>query len=295
MEIKRLNEELKEDQAVVIAAQAAQRRKIERLDLVTATKLLEDLRAVLNEDVAIAGPAIRELTGPIRVRPEPIKESKGRSRWIATFTPQVAVLLGKLCPSECGQFAAGSLPEATPVEVVLAQVPLYQKLAKEFQRLRTEGLSAKEIAAQCGVGHKTLMDGLHFAHTGEERGSRPKSQRNRMRYKNLAPEVVRLIEEKDMQVKDVAVKLRVDESVVRRAYDHMRPDTPQKIIGGRLCRQRKSKRLPKRVFDTIRSLTAKGKNIKQIAKAAGCCETTVLREQKRLTKQRCAEAARKTA
>ncbi len=290
--IKRFTKEQKEDQAVVNAAQAAERRKIERLDLQLATQLLGDLSALFNEDIAIAGPAIRELTGPIHIRQELVEGSKGRSRWIARFTPQVAALLQKLCPSECGQFAAASLPGAGAVEVVLEKVPKYQQLAAEFQRLRDEGVSPMEIAAKCEVGHHTLMDGLHFADTGEERRSRPKNQNNRMRYKDLASEIVRLIEEEEMQIKDVAAQLGVSESVVRRGYDHLRPDTPLRLLGPKkLCRQRTSQR----VYETIRELTLKGTSVKEIAKQAGCCERTVKREQKRLADQQRADANRKSA
>lgn len=220
-EIKRLTQEIEIAQASVSAAQAAKRRKVDRLDPDMALELLSDLHSVLEEDCAVAGLAIRELTGPIRIRREPINGSKGRSRWIASLTPQVAVLLKKVCPTECGHFAAASIPDANTVEIVLDKTPVYQQLAAEFQRLQKAGVGALEIAAKCGVGHHTLMDGLYYAETGQPRCSRPKSQRNRTRYKEIAPEVVRLIDEGDMQIKDIASQMGVSESVIRRAYDHL--------------------------------------------------------------------------
>ncbi len=286
-EIKRLTQEVKKYQAVVSAAQAAERRKIERLDLDTAVELLAGLRTVLDEDIAVAGPAIRELTGSIRVRQKPIEGTKGRARWIASFTPQVSALVQKVCPSESGQFAAASLSKADAVEVILEKMPKYKQLAMEFQRLRDDGVGPMEIAAKCEVGHHTLMDGLHFADTGQRRNSRPKSLRNRTRYKEIASEVVQLIDEDDMQIKDVARRLEVSESVVRRAYDYLRPDTPRVHMGsGKLCRRRKSKRLPKQVFETIRRLASTGTSPKQIAEEAGCSERTVQREIERIENQK---------
>lgn len=282
-EIERLAKQNKDDQALVSAAQATERRKLERLDLDNALKLLDDLHTTLNEDITIAGPAIRELTGPIRVFAEPIDAGRGNARWIARFTPQVAALLQKLSQSECGQFAASSLPEATAVEVVLGDIPLYQRLAKDFQRSRDSGLGPMEIAAKYKVGHHTLMDGLYFADTGQPRKSRPKSQSNRMRYKEISPEVVRLIDQEEMQINAVAAKFGVSESMVRKAYDYLHPDTPTRQVGAKLHRQRKSQR----IYDAIRRLTAEGADPKQIAEEAGCCERTVKREQKRLADAEC--------
>jgi len=177
-EIERLSKQIRDDQSVVTAAAAAERRKLLRLDHSSALNQLQDLRSVLNEDVAIAGPAIRALTGPIRIRQKEIVGRKNMFRWVARFTPQVAMLLRKLAPNEQGSFASQSIPLGNSVEVVLEKLPTYERMAPEFKRLHGEGASAEAIAAMYKLYPTTVHQALRFAETGERRtGTKAKRTR----------------------------------------------------------------------------------------------------------------------
>lgn len=65
------------------------------LDLGRVETYLNDLRAVLNQEIPAAAEAIRALTGPIEITQEPYENKKRGARWIARFTPNVMRLLGQ--------------------------------------------------------------------------------------------------------------------------------------------------------------------------------------------------------
>ncbi|MDZ4689290.1 MAG: recombinase family protein, partial [Planctomycetaceae bacterium] len=123
-EIKRLRTELAGIEPQIRAAAASQRQRYERLDVEQAVAMLKDLGQILNRDIAVAGPAIRELTGPIKIRQALVAGTRTRYRWIAEFTPQVQALLARVCPTDCGRFAASVLTHVPPtVEVVIDEIP----------------------------------------------------------------------------------------------------------------------------------------------------------------------------
>jgi len=268
-------------QAEVTAAQPSLKLRSERLDMGSAKQLLSNLRGVLNEDPTTAGLALRRLTGRIQVRQEPIPGTQGRYRWIATFTPQYSQLLAQLAPLGCGEFLAGKVDlPIKPLEVVLDQVPRYERMAPEVKRLYDKGSSLFQIASALGMAWEQVKVSLHFAQTGERPINKPKRKRTgkgqrARRYVELAPEVVKLREKKWSFAK-IAEHINVSVATVQRAFGFAnQAEAAQAAEAGKRMSRGHYARLSEEVQSTILRLAAEGKSAAEIAKAAGCGKSTV--------------------
>ncbi len=283
-EIKRLRMELAEIEPQLRSAEVAEQQRFARLDVHEAKKLLGELRDVLNRDVAIAGPAIRALTGPIRIRQEPIPGLKMRNRWIARFTPQVGQLLSRVCPSDCGRFAATHLPpDFDEVEVVIEKTPSYELKAAEYTRLRESGASISAIAVAHRQTRQQVVNTLTFA----ESAARPPKQRKKERrnsstqtgrpgYQRIAEDVVRLREVERLSFREIARRLGCSVDMAYRGYDYLRhEEIATGVENGRPLRRGKQICLPGATFDTIRRLAKQGRSVSEISKVAKCSKGTV--------------------
>jgi DNA invertase Pin-like site-specific DNA recombinase len=200
-------------------------------------------------------------------------------------------------PSEAAQFAASLIPQDNVVEVVLEKLPVYERRAKEFQSLNANGASAEAIAAMNGLYPTTVRQALKFAETGERPNWGPKRKPKgtggkATRYKEIAPEVVRMVDEEAMKFPDVADKLNVGVRTVRRAYDFLKPDAVRAAVtNGTRTKRRKPTRLSHEVFHKIQELAGTGISDEEIAKKAGCHKNTVKRELTRLAEERQASSS----
>ena len=113
------------------AAEARDVPPLAPLDLVAVSNLLADLRGLLNEEIPVAAEAIRELTGPITIRQEPIPGRKRGARWIATFSPDLLRVLRYVAGRDANspRLAVGNFSEAQAVEVPIEKIPDYERLA----------------------------------------------------------------------------------------------------------------------------------------------------------------------
>lgn len=186
----------------------------------------------------MAAGAIRTLTGPIKIRQEPIPGQKVGSRWIATFSPDLLRLLRQLAHDkdypDSVVLANAELPEPETVEVGIEKVFKYEQIAPEFKQMRDNGASVQSIASAHGMSWDYANEILHFAETGE----RPKWKKGKgtgngakpTKYIEISKEVAYLRDKKNMAFKKIAAKLGVGDNTVRRAYDHEHQDDIREAV-----------------------------------------------------------------
>jgi hypothetical protein len=239
----------------------------------------------MNQEIPAAAEAIRLLTGPIKIRQEPIPGLKRRARWIASFSPDLLGILRLVAGngSTASLLAGGDAVSAQPVEVVIEKVAQYELLAAKFKHLHDEGTSINTIASVHGIPWQTAADILHFAETGE----RPKFHCGKRtgtgpgkpcRFKEIAEEVVHLRDRKKMSFARIATTLGVYEGTVRRAYDHAHPEiVRQAAERGEQPRRGRYSHLGQDKYDLIQQLLDAGENPAEVASRVGCSISTVKR------------------
>ena len=87
--IKELQKEVNELLVKIRDAERQNRKPVKPLSLDKAMSYLSTLRETLNQEIPVAAEAIRTLTGPIKIRQEPIPGRSKGARWIATFSPDL--------------------------------------------------------------------------------------------------------------------------------------------------------------------------------------------------------------
>jgi len=119
---------------------------------------LAALREVLNQEIPMAAEAIRQLTGPISIRQEPIPGKKRGARWIATFSPNLLALLHQIAKDKdypdsltLEYLSHGIWTMPVEVSTVIDEVPKYERLAPIFKEMRDNGASIQTIAAAHGL------------------------------------------------------------------------------------------------------------------------------------------------
>ena len=288
--IKELQKKINELKAAIRQADQQNRKKdIKPLKLDQAMAYLADLRGLLNQEIPMAAEAIRTLTGPIKIRQEKTPGRRG-ARWIATFSPDLLRLLRYVAKQNGDPDVAllDVIPsDAEPVQLVIEKVPKYERLAPEFKRMRDNGASVQSIATAHGMSWQYASEILHFADTGErpkwKAGERPKAERKRIKYVEIAKEVAQLREQQKMSFPKIAARFGVAEGTARRAYEHARPGTFRKAAksGGSPTRGPR----PNLDEDTIRKiheLIRSGAKARGIAKEVGCATSTVYRVRSRM-------------
>ena len=265
------------------------------IDIDAAKTYLTDLRETLDQDIPVAAEAIRALTGPIRVRQEQLPGRK-RSRWIASFQPNLRELLRRVSPPETqiDDATSTAVSESNTVEVVIDKLPKYELLATEFQKLLQGGASKTALASAYGLAPKVVTQTLEFAKTGERPTAQPAKKKSSdgqnskaTKYKDLAPRVAEL---RDVQMKHIdwiAEHLGVTEGTVRRAYDYAHPEAVRKAVAEKAAVKRgRFTHLDHTIFEKIRELSGQGQSPKEIAAVVGCGVSTVRREVWRLEAER---------
>ena len=295
--IKELQREINRLQAEIQDAEARVRQPPKPLSLDRAAALLTDVRKILNEEIPVAAEAIRTLTGPIKIRQEPIPGRKNGARWIATFSPDLMRVLHHAAKEnrDSTALAYASSDEPQTVEVPIEKIPKYERLAPVFKQMRDRGASVQSIASAHGVVWTYVEMVLHFADTGERPkwpsgSSKRKSRKDGaagngkpMKYKVVAKKVTALREKKREPFSRIADKLDISGNTARRAYDYVRPDAVRKAAeSGERPNRGKSDRLGDGKRKKIRKLLDEGKKPGEIAVKVGCGENTVRRVQKQM-------------
>ena len=269
-------------------------KDVKPIEMEWALTQLADLRELLNAETSVAAQAIRRLTGPITIRQEPYPNARRGARWIASFSPDLLRLVLQLARDkdrrEFVMPADGERTDAATVEVVIEKVPKYEQFASAFKRLRDNGASIRSIAHSFGVSWPYTKEILHFAETGErpriKSGKSTGNGRRRCVYREIAPEVVRLRDQK-VPFRRIAAKLGVSESTVLRAYDHLRPDEVRESTdNGERTRRGRYLLLDEDKRREINRLLRSGATTTEIVRQVGCGRNTVCRARQRLKSQK---------
>jgi len=135
---------------------------------------LAALREVLNQEIPMAAEAIRQLTGPISIRQEPIPGKKRGARWIATFSPNLLTLLHQIAKDKdypdsltLEYLSHGIWTTPQEVSVSIEEVPKYEELAPKFKEMHDYGVSVHEIASRHKIGWQVALEIIDFAETGQ--------------------------------------------------------------------------------------------------------------------------------
>lgn len=281
--VQELQRELNEVRRSLAAANATTQKSVQPISLEWVREQLGRLRGLLQQDIPIAAQLLRKLTGPIKIRQEPIAGRERGARWIATFTPNILESLLAVGGDGKPLLKAGasSAPPA-PVEVVIEKVPQYERWAPEFLARKRGGASVASIAAAHGTTFLVAKQVLHFAETGE----RPKSQPGKRtgkggketRYIEIAKEVAHKRDVDKMSFAKLAKHFGVSKATISRAYDHARPEAVRTASEtGTVPRRGSYSHLGEPKKEQIRKLLQKGVRAAQVAEKVGCGASTVYR------------------
>lgn len=260
---------------------------------------LPELRAILNQEIPQAAEALRQLTGPISIRQEPIAGKKHGARWIASFSPDLLALLRQVAlekdypDSITLEFLShGIWIVPSEVSVVIEEVPKYERLATGFREMHEKGTSVQTIAAAHGMCWDQVKMILHFAQTGERPKwpSKKKSTQgnggNKEKYLTYCNEVTER-RARGESFASIARELGVSEHTVRRAWDHTHRESILQAAQSSATPARGNYRhIDADKLEMAQSLLRKGKRtIREIATQTGVSESTVRREKHRMANQ----------
>jgi DNA invertase Pin-like site-specific DNA recombinase len=276
-----LQKEINQVNAEISEANTRNRKKAAPLDEAAASGYLADLRGSLGRDVAAAAEAIRQLTGPIMIRQDPISGKRRGGRWIATFSPTLVRLLQRLKGNNFTVDALAQVDEPQPVEIVIDKSPKYETLAPKFRELKKKGASIESIASAHKMSYGYAEAILHFGMTGErpvwKRGKKTGSGAGAAKYLHIKEQVVQL-RDKKRSIKKIAKELNVSEQTVRRAYDDARPEAVKEAAeNGERPRRGSYSHLGEDKLQEIRTRLAAGEKPPAVAKQVGCGSSTVYR------------------
>lgn len=258
-------------------------------------KMLSDLHAVLNQDVAIAAPVLAKLTGPIAITQGEHQGRKG-TPWIARFKLDLAAALAAMgCASDCPHHQtweylhAHSVQDGDWVEVVIDEIPKYELLATRVKELMDQKVDLTQIAELLGVTLQFAQAALRFAETGVRPQSQRKAQtelrgRHKSKYRVLASIVAKMHDEEKLTFVEITKRLnqegiQVTEGPVGRAYQYFHRDKiAAAIAAGEGSKRRKCRRLSDEEKLEIKQLLLAGSlSVIQIANRFGCRRTTIYR------------------
>jgi hypothetical protein len=253
---------------------------------------LADIRSLLNGSTAAAADAIREITGPIRVRQEPIPGRVRGARWVAKFSPQFLQFLAKYaterdypdsCTLEYLSTRIWTIPESQTVQIY--NVPIYEELAAEFREMHQAGMSIQAMATQKGMAWPQANECLTFALTGvrpswKAKGELKGTNSKKQRYLEISGEVARRCDLESQTFAAIARELKVAEQTVRRAYDAAHPELVAAAQrAGQTPDRPRNPNIPKAVLDSVDEMIKAGvRDVKLIVAETGCGEGTVRRK-----------------
>lgn len=258
-------------------------------------KILSDLHAVLNQDVAITAPVLAKLTGPITITQGEHQGRKG-TPWIAKFKLDLAAGLAAMgCASDSPYrqtweyLHAHSVQVGDSIELIIEEIPNYELLAPKVKKLHDQKPDLSKIAKTLGVTWLTAKAALRFAETGERparRGQKAEAPRDKGKpiYQELAPIVAKMHDEDNLKFKEITALLnqqgiQVTEGPVGRAYQYFHRDkTAAAIANGEEIKRRKCPHLSTEAKCEIKQLLLAGDlSVIEIANKFGCRRTTIYR------------------
>ena len=265
------------------------------LDVARVQAYLKDLSDVLNQSIPESADAIRALTGRIEIRQEEIPGRSRGARWIASFSPNLVALLGKVAQdkdypdSVTLEFLRSGI-WITPVdaECVIHEKTLSEKIATQAAELaRTH--SHVTCAAILGVNLETLKNAIKVAEGHEPRKRSNKKRRSstgsekRTTFHDIADDVAIRRDKNGESFDAISRELGVSSAMVRRAYDAAHPELMEAAAAtGEPPRRAKNSRLGQAKKDQISEMIGMGARTCDIVAAVGCSRTTVARMRQRL-------------
>ncbi len=291
-EMKELRKELQKLKAMTVPVP-------EPLTEADVLGMLNDLHGLLNKEVALAAPVLRQIFGEIYIEPSDVPCQR-RPIWLAKFSINLLPVLLQI--SQKRQLpTTGALEFLTrrswkfskSATLTIKNSPIYEQIGPDVMALNSQGLSDEVIARKLGdIRPSTVRDSRLFA----TNGVRPKGGSTRKRtgtgivvkYKMIADEVVYLRNVKKMHFKDIAKHLKCGEATVRRAYDFKKPEVIQfAALQGVRPRRGRSIRLKPEVYEEIRRLiNLGGLSNCEIGLRCKCGANTVGRERNRMTQEK---------
>jgi len=293
---KRISEHQKEENRLKQELRLMEDRNVKPpppLNLKTVTKLLGNLREILNQEIPLAAEALRALTGPITVRQE-LEQGKRGAKWIAHFTPNLLNVLCKTAKEKdypdaitLEYLCSRNWITSTETKVSILNSPIYEQIAEQVVELTNKGFSSVVIAKHLGTTSSNVFYARHFGQTGRRPKQPPVSKRTGKgkvcKYKEIADEVVRLREIEKKHFSEIAESLSCNPTTIQRAYDYKRPNVIEEAMRcGKRPKRGRSYRLDPRKVELIDQLLRSGKSLRATAKQCKCGVSTVVREKARL-------------
>ena len=258
--------------------------------------IVRDLREILSLSVAESAPVLRELTGPIMVRID--REANGKTpTWTAKFAVNLVPVIAKLtkdkdCPIagtwEYLHTRGWTIPMNTDLPID-GDNPKYERLAVQVKEWKDRGASISTISSALGVDWQKAKNALVFATTGERPKwpAKPRKKPNpsgkvQTKYVGIAPEVGRLRDVERQTMPAIAKATTVSNDTVRRAFDYGHPERMRAAAEQGVAPNRGTwSLLGEEKYRQIRKLLPTTDNLKEIAEAVDCSESTVRRELKK--------------
>ena len=253
--------------------------------------VVEDLRQLLNEEPATAAPLLKELTGPISIE-QRLENGQEKAIWYASFKVNTVPVLARLAGLKDYR-ATGALEYLAhrsaihPPEVLVRvdyALPA-QQIQDEVLQAIAKGTSINAIANSRGMSWGAVMAIKRASAAGktvafEMQKTRELRWQTLPKYIQHATEIARLHEQEDLSFVEIGKRLGMHSSTVARGYNLHSPEALNAAVqNGTGVRRHRGPKLSQATYLKIGDLIQAGnRDIKGIAKEAGCSEPTVRRE-----------------
>ncbi|MBI1370438.1 MAG: hypothetical protein GC162_17520 [Planctomycetes bacterium] len=221
------------------------------LDSAQVAQYVQDLRAVLSEDIPAAAKAIRMLTGRITITQEAIPGRKRGAKWVASFSPNLLSLLAHVGREK--NYPDSMLLEylcrrnwICPVEaqVDIQKVPYFMEIAQEVVKAIDAGVKKSDLAKRFDTSIATIYAAYRYGKHGiaETEYTPDLKQYNppieESTPEKIADEVARLRHDEHVMFEEIAERFGVSRYTIERAHvlwHERHPDQPGDIPWRLLC------------------------------------------------------------
>lgn len=250
-----------------------------------AKEYRDRLTVILNAAGPNAALAIRELTGPIRVKQMQEEGQTRGAKWIASFEPNY--LAGLRIGANGDRLPDVPAPATSRIEVVIDLTPAYQKIAPKLKEYLARGVPLQAATLALGISYQVGLQAKEFIETGKAVKPKPRKSsgnakrtgepRSKPKYQVIAKEVTSAFEGGET-IRDLATKFHTSESTIYRAIGISRPEAVKEAVAnGSRIRHAREKHPHDFRHDEVRKLLKRGLTIKEVANQAKCGESTVRR------------------
>lgn len=290
LEISELSDEISKSESADVPVSP-----IRRTDL---AGLLESLRELLYENVAEAKSVLSALTGQVRLMQTEV-EGKKRPEWTAEVTWDhtkvlVEIARQKNCPStDMWEFLCNrSWTFGETTSVTIRNFKNAERIAKTAGEMSQAGSAHHTIAVALSVDVETVKQAIKHYEAGNVCHLPPKDlsvrrQQPGAKVEKIGPEVVRLVDEQNKTLGQVAEQLGTSHSLVSRAYrQQKREETIEHAKNGKTVKPKPRLRLSPEKHERIRELLTKtDMSLRAIAREVGCNHHSVRDAKRRMLEE----------